>query len=182
MNELRKSLPDLTAPFSASKTGLPNSWNVPKISGLNKSKGSLTRNTKTLQAAADFHGAIQKVFDKTQIVTSDSEIRPIKIQPGANLNDPDILANIWYRAIHLKSTCMPQEQENRTLTPTQPKCIGPVTLTSQGTVDKLYRESLHKLQAPDIHFMDCYTSSGVQQLLKDKTIAYPALFANLDFP
>jgi hypothetical protein len=72
------------------------------------------KNSKTLQPSTDFHGAILKAFERTQIFTSDSEIRAI------------------LKAIHIRSICIPQEHKESPLMPTQLKWIGPVLLTSQG--------------------------------------------------
>ena len=57
---------------------------------------------------ADFHTALQSSFDASEIATRTEDIRNIKITPGENLNDDNVLTRIWKHVTALPSTKMPQ--------------------------------------------------------------------------
>ena len=144
MGELNKSLPDITSPISPHRSfhqwsskfmeSTKNTWLKHAKKILNKEH----KDSKTLQISADFHGAIRKAFDYSQINTNDYEIRSIKITPGANLHDNETLSTIWHKALHLHSTKLPQESSDRS--PPQPTNLeGPDSLH----ITRDHRQTVH---------------------------------------
>ena len=128
----------------------------------------------------DFHYALHRACDLTEIKVDEAELRNIKIQPNCNLAHEDVLEKFFQLILVLPSTQVPQHLEtdifsdftqNRPTMMIRDRKTGqllyPIKYTEEGFVDELFMKATWRKFSPELKFREWMGENEILSFMLD---------------